>query len=95
MSIPTSIPPHVRNLDIDKTDRGPLGPSKAPPEPLFETDDDVLPDATTGPPTGRTNRESSNRRADAGLVAGPASAQTPLPFVVPPTPASAASLDTV
>lgn len=44
MSIPTIIPPHVPNLDIEKTDRGPLGPSKAPPEPLFETDDDVLPD---------------------------------------------------
>ncbi|MDB5539372.1 MAG: hypothetical protein JWQ89_1099 [Devosia sp.] len=44
MSFPPIIPPTVPNLEIEKTDEGPLGPSKVPPEPLFETDDSVLPD---------------------------------------------------
>ena len=38
------IPPTVPNLDILKDDRdSPLGNRKAPPEPLFDTDDDVVP----------------------------------------------------
>lgn len=45
MSFPTIIPPHTPNLEIEKTgNKGPLGNTSIPPEPLFETDNDVLPD---------------------------------------------------
>ncbi len=44
MTFPTIIPPHTPNLEIEKDGPSPLGNSKVPPEPLFETDNDVLPD---------------------------------------------------
>ena len=38
------LPPHTPDLDIGKDDRkSPLGNDSTPPEPLFETDNDVVP----------------------------------------------------
>jgi hypothetical protein len=59
MPLPPLDSPHTPNFDKDKG-KSPLGNSSTPPEPLFETDNDVVPD--DGRPADGSDKDDSGKK---------------------------------